>query len=203
MRWVVEAVIALSSSPDGFTASALAGQVRALSKQSESEYGPRRAAYDLKKLRGKKIVRRIGRTRRYESVPKGLRAMAALVVLRNQAIKPLLAAAQKLPSLLSDVLKKNLAEQASSEAAAAAKISQLLNVAVAQTRSLARGLYRGQRMTMADPAARTVMDPQPRPDHRRHRQVVGDALPQQLDGRITVEASRVVKTAAQSGISRP
>ena len=96
MRWVVEAVIALSPSPGGFTASALASQVRALSKQSESEYGARRAAYDLKKLRGKKIVRRIGQTRRYESIPKGLKAMAALVVLRNRAIKPLLAAAQEL-----------------------------------------------------------------------------------------------------------
>ena len=96
MRWVVEAVIALSPSPGGFTASDLASQVRALSKRSESEYGARRAAYDLKKLRGKKIVRRIARTRRYESLPKGLRAMAALVVLRNKAIKPLLAAAQEL-----------------------------------------------------------------------------------------------------------
>jgi hypothetical protein len=64
MRWGVEAVIALSPSPGGFTASQLAGQVQALSKQSESHYGARRAAYDLKKLRGKKIVRRIGRTRR-------------------------------------------------------------------------------------------------------------------------------------------
>ena len=96
MRWVIESVIALSPSPDGFTASDLASQVRVLSKQSESEYGARRAAYDLKKLRGKKIVRRIGKTRRYESMPKGLRAMAALVVLRNKAIKPLLAAAQEL-----------------------------------------------------------------------------------------------------------
>jgi len=96
MRRVIEAVIALSPSPGGFTASDLASQVRMHSKQSESEYGARRAAYDLKKLRGKKIVRRIGQTRRYESMPKGLRAMAALVVLRNKAIKPLLAAAQAL-----------------------------------------------------------------------------------------------------------
>jgi len=44
-------------------------------------------------------------------------------------------------SCLSDVLKKNLAEQASPEAEAAARISQLLNVAMAQTRSVARGLY--------------------------------------------------------------
>jgi hypothetical protein len=96
MRWVVEAVIALSPSPNGFTASELASQVQALSKQSASEYGARRAAYDLKKLRGKKIVQRIGQTRRYESVSKGLKAMAALVVLRNRAIQPLLAAAQEL-----------------------------------------------------------------------------------------------------------
>jgi hypothetical protein len=96
MRWVVEAVIALSPSPGGFTASELARQVRVLSRQSESDYGARRAAYDLKKLRGKKIVTRVGRTRRYESMPKGLKAMTALVVLRNKAIKPLLAATQEL-----------------------------------------------------------------------------------------------------------
>ena len=96
MRSVVEAVIALSPVPGGFTASELASQVRAFSKQSESQYGPRRAAYDLKKLRGKKIVQRIGKTHRYAAIPKGLRAMTALVVLRNKAIKPLLAAAQEL-----------------------------------------------------------------------------------------------------------
>ena len=73
MRQVTEAVIALSPSPGGFTASQLASQVRALCRQSESEYGPRRAAYDLKKLRGKQIVRRIDNTRRYEAIPKGLK----------------------------------------------------------------------------------------------------------------------------------
>jgi hypothetical protein len=49
MRWVVQAVIALSLSPSpgGFTASELASQVRVLNRQSLSEYGARRAAYDL------------------------------------------------------------------------------------------------------------------------------------------------------------
>ncbi len=94
IRWVIAAVIALSPSPGGFTASQLASQVRVFSKQSAAEYGARRAAYDLKKLRGKKIVQRMGQTRKYESLPKGLRAMAALVVLRNKAIKPLLAGTQ-------------------------------------------------------------------------------------------------------------
>ena len=96
MRLVAEAVIALAASPGGFTVSDLAARVRALGKQSQFQYGPCRAAYDLKKLRGKQIVRRIARTRRYEPIPTGLRAMAALVVLRNKAIKPLLAAAQQL-----------------------------------------------------------------------------------------------------------
>jgi hypothetical protein len=64
MRQVVQALIALSPLPNGFTASDVAVRVRALSKQSPCQYGPRHAAYDLKKLRGKQIVRRIGHTRR-------------------------------------------------------------------------------------------------------------------------------------------
>jgi hypothetical protein len=96
MRQVVEALIALSPSPNGFTASDVAVRVRTLNKQSPCQYGPRHAAYDLKKLRGKQIVRRIGHSRRYEPLPTGLRAITALLVLRNKAIKPLLAAAQPL-----------------------------------------------------------------------------------------------------------
>jgi hypothetical protein len=46
---------------------------------------PRRAAYDLKKLRAKNIVRRIAQAHRYESTASGLRATVALVVLRNKA----------------------------------------------------------------------------------------------------------------------
>jgi hypothetical protein len=96
LRAVTEAVITLSASADGFTASALANQVRAFGNQSRSAYGPRQAAYDLKKLRGKQIVQRIGSTRRYEVIPSGLRAITALLVLRDKAIKPLLAAAQEI-----------------------------------------------------------------------------------------------------------
>lgn len=95
LRHVTEAVIALSASADGFTASALAEQVRAANHPSTAVYGSRQAAYDLKKLRGKQIVQRIGSTRRYEPIPSGLRAITALLVLRDKAIKPLLAAAQE------------------------------------------------------------------------------------------------------------
>jgi hypothetical protein len=96
LRHVTEAVIALSASADGFTASALAEQVRTAGHQSTAAYGPRQAAYDLKKLRGKQIVQRIGATRRYEAIPSGLRAVTALLVLRDKAIKPLLAAVREI-----------------------------------------------------------------------------------------------------------
>jgi hypothetical protein len=88
MRWVAQAVLTLSPSLHGFTASQLAQQVGRL-QQDESQYGPRRAAYDLKKFRGKQIVCRIGKTARYEAIPQGARAMAALLALRDKAIKPL------------------------------------------------------------------------------------------------------------------
>jgi len=93
---MTEAVLALSSAPRGFTASDLAGQVRALSGQTEDEYSSRHAAYDLKKFRAKDFVRKIKSTRRYEVVPQGLRAMSALLVLRDKVIRPLLAAACQL-----------------------------------------------------------------------------------------------------------
>jgi hypothetical protein len=92
MHAVVEAVIALSPSPNGFTASDVATRVR----EAHPQYGLRHAAYDLKKLRGKQIVCRIDHTRRYQPLANGLRAITALVVLRNKAIKPLLAAARPL-----------------------------------------------------------------------------------------------------------
>ena len=53
--------------------------------------GPRHAAYDLKKLRGKSLVEKIGSSHRYQPTRKGLRAMTALVILRDKVIQPLLA----------------------------------------------------------------------------------------------------------------
>src|SRR5262249_29404487 len=74
---------ALAPSPNGFTATDVAARVGGFGNDRRAPYGPRHAAYDLKKLRGKHIVCRIGHTRRYEPLANGLRAMTALVVLRN------------------------------------------------------------------------------------------------------------------------
>jgi len=92
MRTVMHAVVALSTSPKGFTASDLARTVSALNSPSAPSYTARQAAYDLRKLRGKDLAGKIGNTRRYRPTPMGLRAMAALAVLRDKIIQPLLAA---------------------------------------------------------------------------------------------------------------
>ncbi len=91
-RTVMHAVVALSTSPKGFTASDLARKVCALNSPQAAPYTARQAAYDLRKLRGKDLVGKIGNSRRYQPTPNGLRAMAALAVLRDKVIKPLLAA---------------------------------------------------------------------------------------------------------------
>jgi hypothetical protein len=91
MRAVAEAVIALAAQPEGFTAADLAGRVRAQKGRAMASYADRKAAYDLHKLRGKLLVERIGKSRRYRVSRPGIRTMAALLILREQVIKPVLA----------------------------------------------------------------------------------------------------------------
>ncbi len=97
MRRLGEGVLALAAAPAGFTASALARQVCSMSGQSETEYGPRQAANDIKKLRAKGMRTKIGKSRRYQIAPEGLRSLTALLVLREKIIRPLLAASAQPP----------------------------------------------------------------------------------------------------------
>jgi hypothetical protein len=95
LRAVIEAVIMLAATPQGFTVSALADKVREISGLATTAYGPRQAAYDLKKLRGKQWVEKAGKSRRYHVSSVGLRIMSALLILREKVIKPVLAGAGK------------------------------------------------------------------------------------------------------------
>jgi hypothetical protein len=91
MRAVAEAVIALGAKPEGFSATDLAERVREQQGRTLRGYAARKAAYDLRKLRGKSLVERIGKTRRYRVRRPGIRTLAALLILREQVIKPVLA----------------------------------------------------------------------------------------------------------------
>ena len=56
------------------------------------DYTVRQAAYDLRKLRGKQLVDKPARTRRYRVPSLAARTIAALLTLRDQVIAPILAA---------------------------------------------------------------------------------------------------------------
>jgi hypothetical protein len=90
-RHVVDAVVALSTKPGGFTLAQLAKAVRQRSGQDANTYSARNAAYDAAKLLGKTLVRRIERSRRYAVDPHGVRTLCAYLLLREKVIKPLLA----------------------------------------------------------------------------------------------------------------
>jgi hypothetical protein len=92
-RAVMEGVIGLATNPRGFTASDLADRVKEILGDSIPDYHARQASYDLKKLRGKDLVRRIKHSRYYETSREGLRAMAGFIVLREKVLIPLLAGA--------------------------------------------------------------------------------------------------------------
>jgi hypothetical protein len=65
--------------------------VHALTGHDHTGYSVRQAAYDLRKLRGKQLVDKPGRARRYRVGAPAARTIAALLTLRDQVIAPILA----------------------------------------------------------------------------------------------------------------
>jgi len=95
MRAVLQAVLALAPAPSGFAAADLAAKVRHLLGDAAAHYRSRHAAYDLKKLRAKHLVQKLGTSHKYAPTASGLPAMAALSLLREKVIKPVLAGVAK------------------------------------------------------------------------------------------------------------
>jgi hypothetical protein len=91
MRAVAQALLALAPQPGGFTSEDLAQRVREQQGRGLAQYHSRKAAYDVRKLRGKSVVQRISNTRRYRLRRPGIRTLAALLILREKVIKPVLA----------------------------------------------------------------------------------------------------------------
>jgi hypothetical protein len=89
IRAALSAALALAPAPGGFTVAEHAAKVRAMA--GHDSYTTRQAAYDLRKLRGKQLVDKPGRTRRYHVPPDSARTIAALLTLRDHVIAPILA----------------------------------------------------------------------------------------------------------------
>ncbi len=94
-RTALTAVLAPAVSPDGFTVADLATKVQSLTGQSNHDYTVRQAAYDLRKLRGKRLIVKPGRTRRYHVPGQAARTTAAPLTLRDQIITPILAGVRR------------------------------------------------------------------------------------------------------------
>jgi len=75
----------------GFGVTQFRAKVLSMTGQSDADYTPRHAAYDLKKLRGKQLISKMGRSRRYQLCPSSMRSIAALQILRDHVIRPLIA----------------------------------------------------------------------------------------------------------------
>jgi len=95
MRAVLNAVLSLACSPDGLTVGQLAETVRSQLGATASRYDARRAAYDIRKLRGKGLINKIPESRRYTIPPQAIRTIAALVILREKVLRPILAGVGK------------------------------------------------------------------------------------------------------------
>lgn len=95
MRVFIEAVIALAAKPGGFTIKDLMAKVRDIGASTHGTYSPSKAAYDLRKLRGKNFLHKVPKSHRYICSASGLQAMAALFVINDKVIRPVLAGAGK------------------------------------------------------------------------------------------------------------
>lgn len=91
MRNALAALLALAVAPNGFTVAQFADKVRATTGQAPQRYTTRQAAYDLRKLRGKGLLDKPGRCRRYHVPDDAARTIAGIVTLRDQVIAPILA----------------------------------------------------------------------------------------------------------------
>ena len=89
IRAALAAVLALAPAPGGFSVHDLAVKVHAMT--GHTDYTIRQAAYDLRKLRGKDLIVKPGRSRRYHLPPQPARIITALLTLREQVIAPILA----------------------------------------------------------------------------------------------------------------
>ena len=90
-RAALAAALALAVTPQGFTVAQFTTQVHAITGQSPDRYSTRQAAYDLRKLRGKQLITKPGRTRRYHVPGDAARTIAALLTIRDKVIAPLIA----------------------------------------------------------------------------------------------------------------
>jgi len=91
VRAALAAALAMAVAPARFTVAEFTAKVRAITGQAPKDYSVRQGAYDLRKLRGKQLLIKPGRTRRHHVPEVAARTIAALLTIRDKVIAPLAA----------------------------------------------------------------------------------------------------------------
>lgn len=96
IRATLATVLALAAASARFTVTDLATKVHTMT--GHTDYTTRQAAYDLRKLRGKDLMVKPGRSRRCHLSAQPARTITALLILREQVIAPILAGVRSPPN---------------------------------------------------------------------------------------------------------
>jgi len=93
---IMESVFTLAIKPDGYTAKDIAILMKErLNKKQAKDYTPAKAAYDIRKLRGKGLVIKTEKSRKYKTTKKGIETIIAVLVLTQKTIPTILSSINK------------------------------------------------------------------------------------------------------------
>jgi hypothetical protein len=93
---IMETVLSLAIKPNGYNANDITTLMKErLDKKQAKDYTPAKAAYDIRKLRGKELVEKIGKSRKYKTTKKGMETIIAVLVLTQKTIPTILSSINK------------------------------------------------------------------------------------------------------------
>jgi hypothetical protein len=93
---IMEAVLALSIKPGGFSIGEVTALMKEKYKVKKENYSSRKAAYDISKLRGKGLVQKQKGTRKYVTTPKGMSTIISSLAFIQKQLPSILAASNKI-----------------------------------------------------------------------------------------------------------
>ena len=88
---IMETVMALSMKPGGYFIGDVAAKMKKKVGDKYGEYTSAKAAYDIRKLRGKELVKKQRGTRKYVTTPQGIETIVVVLALMQKQIPGVLA----------------------------------------------------------------------------------------------------------------
>ena len=93
---VMESALSLALKPNGYNANDITTLMKErLEKKQATNYTPAKAAYDIRKLRGKGLVEKIGKSRKYKTTKKGMDTIIAILSLTQKTMPTIFSAINK------------------------------------------------------------------------------------------------------------